>query len=74
MGVDIDVEIEISETEGIDPTKPQTVDDVKKEFYDYLDSLSISPGLSQTPLSVNVTEKAFEKMLADPEYKQKKAT
>lgn len=49
----------------------QTVDDVKKEFYAYLDSLPISPGLARTPLSVNITEAAFEKMLADPEYKQK---
>lgn len=51
--------------------EPQTVEDVKKEFYDYLDSLSLSPGLSTTPIAVNITEAAFEKMLADPEYKQK---
>lgn len=71
LDVDIGIEVEVSETEGIDADKPQTLDDVKKEFYDYLDSLSLSPGLSKTPISVNVTEKAFEKMLADPEYKQK---
>ncbi|MCC8165822.1 MAG: hypothetical protein LIQ31_06670 [Planctomycetes bacterium] len=50
---------------------PRTVDDVKKEFYDYLDSLQLSPGLSTTGIGVNVTEAAFEKMLKDPDYMQK---
>ncbi len=52
-------------------TEPQTVEDVKREFSAYLDSLPVSPGLSRTAISVNVTEAAFEKMLADPDYKQK---
>jgi len=67
-----DFSVNVTEVEVVEKTgEPQTVEDVKKEFYDYLDSLSVSPGLSTTPISVNITEAAFEKMLADPEYKQK---
>lgn len=68
-GQQFEIKVEVSEVQTAD--SPRTIDDVKREFYEYLDSLPISPGLSRTPISVNVTEAAFEKMLADPEYEQK---
>lgn len=64
-----EIKVEVSETQAAD--SPRTIDDVKREFYEYLDSLPISSGLSRTPVSVNITEAAFEKMLANPEYEQK---
>ncbi len=50
---------------------PHTIDDVKKEFYDHLDSLQLASGLSKTAIGVNVSEAAFEKMLKDPDYMQR---
>jgi hypothetical protein len=47
------------------------VEDVKKEFYDYLDSLPVSSGLGKTPINVTISEGAFERMLDDPEYMQR---
>ena len=67
----LDVTVNVIDVSPVDNDSPQTIDDVKKEFYDYLDSLPISPGLGNSPISVNITDAAFEKMLADPEYKQK---
>lgn len=68
----VEVSVTIEETTSTETaSQPQTIDDVKKEFYSYLDSLAISPGLSNTSISVNITEAAFEKMLVDPEYKQR---
>lgn len=49
----------------------QTLDDVKKEFSAYLDSLAISPGLKNTPINVTISDAAFERMLTDPDYKQR---
>lgn len=67
--IDLEIlEIEVTATEEV---REPTVADVKKEFYDYLDSLPLSPGLSNTSISVNITEAAFERMLGDPEYKQR---
>lgn len=68
---ELEISVEVSATVAVEEPDAQTVDDVKKEFYDYLDSLPIGPGLSRTALSVNITDAAFEKMLADPEYKQR---
>lgn len=51
--------------------KPHVSQEVKREFYSYLDSLTPSQGLSGASISVRVTDAAFEKMLADPEYMQK---
>lgn len=66
-----EIKVAVSTVTATEDPAPQTIDDVKKEFYDYLDSLAISPSLARTPLSVNIPDAAFEKMLADPEYKQK---
>lgn len=46
-----------------------TVEDVKKEFAAFLDSLNITQ--KGTAISVSVSDSAWEKMAADPEYKQK---
>lgn len=65
-------ELTVAETAAArEAESPRTLDDVKRDFYDYLSSLPISPGLSGTSIVVNVTESAFEKMLADPDYEQK---
>lgn len=53
--------------ESVEP-KQQTVEDVKKEFAAFLDSLQITQ--RGTSISVCVTDSAWEKMVADPEYKQ----
>lgn len=63
----VDVAVSATGTTG----QAQTVEDVKQEFYSYLDSLTLSSGLAGTPIRVDITDAAFEKMLADPEYKQK---
>ncbi len=65
------IAMNITVTESRVNTEPQTIEDVKREFYAFLDSLQVSRGLSGTAISVNVTEAAFAKMLADPEYKQR---
>lgn len=67
----VDFSLTLIEVSAAGDPVARTVDDVKKEFHAYLDSLPISPGLARTPLSVNITDKAFEKMLADPEYEQR---
>ncbi len=63
--------VDITVSASVEVSQTQTIEDVKREFYDYLDSLAISPGLSGTSISVRITDAAFEKMLVDPEYKQK---
>lgn len=62
--------VDITVAGTVEDAAPQTVEDVKKEFYAYLDSLPIDPALFKTPVSVNVTGAAREKMPVDPEYKQ----
>ncbi len=54
--------------EEIEPAAP-TVEDVKKEFAAFLNSLQITQ--IGTSISVSVSDSAWEKMAADPEYKQK---
>ena len=66
-GIDVDITVTKSRVN----TEPQTIEDVKREFHAFLDSLQLSRGLSGTAISVNVTEAAFAKMLVDPEYKQR---
>ena len=61
----------IVEVGSVETVKEQTLDDVKKEFYDYLDSLPISAGLGNTPINVTISDAAFERMQTDPEYKQR---
>jgi hypothetical protein len=63
--VEFSVEIAV---ESVEP-KQTTVDDVKKEFAAFLDSLQITQ--LGTAISVCVSDSAWEKMAADPEYKQK---
>lgn len=65
--------VAIEATVSVETVAPQsrTLEDVKREFYSYLDSLAIDPGLSRASLSVTVTDAAFEKMLANPEYERK---
>ncbi len=48
--------------------KETTVEDVKKEFWDYLNSLDITQSGS---ICVLVSDSAWERMTTDPEYKQK---
>lgn len=67
--VSLDVTASVTTVTGEEA--PRTIEDVKREFYEFLDSLRLSPGLSRTPISVNITEKAFEKMLNNPDYEQK---
>lgn len=59
------------ETASVEKTGEPTLEDVKKEFYEYLDSLPVSAGLGGTPINVTVTEEAFERMRTDPEYMQR---
>lgn len=63
----VDIAVSAAGTTG----QPQTVEDVKQEFYSYLDSLALSSGLASTPIRVDITDAAFEKMLVNPEYKQR---
>ncbi len=50
-------------------TPPErTVEDVKREFYDFVESLPIHPMLYNTPRSLSVSEGAFERMLNEPEF------
>ena len=67
----VDIEVKVGSLTATEEPARLTVEDVKKEFYDYLDALTLSPGLSSTPICVNITDAAFEKMLVDPEYKQR---
>lgn len=66
----VDILAEISVATEVKEVAEPTIEDVKKEFYDFLDNLDISPGLSKTSITVNISDAAFEKMLVDPEYKQ----
>lgn len=60
-----------SSVAATEEVKERTLEDVKKEFYDFLDSLQTSAGLSKTPINVTVSDAAFERMLDDPEYMQR---
>lgn len=42
----------------------------KKEFAGFLDSLVMAPGLTKAAINVAISDAAFEKMLADPEYRK----
>ncbi len=64
FSLQISLEMEKAET----PAKETTVEDVKKEFWDYLNSLDKTLGGT---INVLVSDSAWEKMAADPEYKQK---
>lgn len=66
-----DFSVSVTSVTATEEPAERSVDDVKKEFSDYLDSLQISPGLSNAAISVNISEAAFEKMLADPGYMRK---
>ncbi|MCC8180708.1 MAG: hypothetical protein LIP23_07360 [Planctomycetes bacterium] len=63
--VEFSAEIAVEEVEPAAPT----VEDVKKEFAAFLDSLQITQ--RGTRIHVSVSDAAWEKMAADPEYKQK---
>ena len=68
----LEANITVSVAGEVEGPRERTVDDVKKEFYDYLGSLNItSPGLDGTAVDVTISDKAFEKMLNDPKYEQK---
>ncbi len=68
-GTTASVEFSVDITvEDVTPAAP-TVEDVKKEFAAFLDSLEITQ--RGTAISVSVSDSAWEKMAADPEYKQK---
>ncbi|MCC8109643.1 MAG: hypothetical protein LIQ30_11505 [Planctomycetes bacterium] len=59
------VEISVEEVQTAAPT----IEDVKMEFAAFLDSLQITQ--RGTAITVSVSDSAWEKMAADPEYKQK---
>lgn len=65
----IDVSIDVTVVDEVQD-KPRTIDDVKKEFYDFLNSLQVAPGLAGANPSVSVTEGAFQRMLDEPEFMQ----
>lgn len=48
----------------------QALADLKKDFKAFLDGLLITPGLARAPINIAVSDAAFEKMLADPEYRE----
>lgn len=58
---------------GVDSVaeKPQTLEEFKGEFRRYLDSIEINPALSGTPMTVNISDAAFERMMNEPEFKEK---
>ncbi len=47
----------------------QTLDDFKWEMYDIIDKMPVHPSQSGTQISINISDKAFEKMMNDPAYK-----
>ncbi len=48
-----------------EPTK--TLEEFKREFYDFLSQIRISPSQAQTQFTVSITDEGFEKMMNDPE-------
>ncbi|MCC8179636.1 MAG: hypothetical protein LIP23_01800 [Planctomycetes bacterium] len=46
------------------------VEQVKKDFYQYLNNLPTSAGLYSTSLSVTITDAAFARMAEDPDFMQ----
>ena len=71
---------QISESEALEDTaktdasgdenKPQTLEEFKREVYGLLNSMYIHPSQSKTQISISISDKAFEKMMNDPEYKK----
>lgn len=49
----------------------QSLDEFKKDFYAFIDSVSIHPSQAQARRSVVIHDGAFEKMMNDPELKAK---
>ncbi len=47
----------------------QTLGEFKLEMYNTINRMSVHPSLSSTQISINISDKAFEKMMNDPEYK-----
>ncbi len=48
---------------------PQKLEKFKSDFYNQLANLPLSPGLTKAKVTVQITDAAFEKMMADPEFK-----
>lgn len=47
----------------------KSLDDFKREVYGLIDKMSIHSSQSLTQISISIADKAFEKMQADPQYK-----
>ncbi len=47
----------------------QTLDEFKREMYNTINRMSVHPSQSNTQISINISDKAFERMMHDPEYK-----
>lgn len=58
--------VEVSETEE---APKQTLEEFKKEFSKFIDSVPIHPSQAKASLSISIHDNVFEKMMEDPEYK-----
>lgn len=54
-----------------DAVKERSLEDVKKEFYDFVDALPKSKGLNGAFINVTVSEEAFERMRDEPDFMQR---
>lgn len=59
----------VQATAAAEEPKEQTLEEFKKEFYAWLDTVPIHPSQANAAHSVSIHDKAFEKMMNDPEYK-----
>lgn len=63
------ITFEVSEEIGEAEDKQQTLEEFKQEFYKFIDSVPIHPSQAGARHSVSIHDKAFEKMMNDPEFK-----
>ena len=57
-----------SKTGSVNESEPtKTLEEFKREFYDRLSQIRVSPSQSQTQFAVSITDEGFEKMMNDPE-------
>lgn len=59
----------VQATSAAEEPKDKTLEEFKKEFYAWIDTVPIHPSQAGAAHSVSIHDKAFEKMMNDPEYK-----
>lgn len=49
--------------------QPKTLEEFKKDFYEYINSIPLHPSQQNARHSISISDQAFQKMMDDPEYK-----